>query len=67
MVWRVPVNFRRAPEGFEHVTLHLQIGRDVAVGCGDAGVAEIITDDGDIDAGLQQRHGTAVPAIYPET
>ena len=48
------------PEVGECVALHLEVGLRVASCARDAGMAQVVADDGEIDAGLTQRAGTAV-------
>jgi hypothetical protein len=48
------------PERLQHLPLHLQIGAEVAVGGSDADVTQIITDDGQVDAGLKEGDRTTV-------
>ena len=48
------------PERVEHVALHLEVAGDVATRGRDAGVPEVVADDRDVDARLEQRHGAAV-------
>jgi transposase len=48
------------PERLECLAFHLEVGRDVATGRGHARVSQVITDDGNVVAGLQQGDGTAV-------
>jgi transposase len=51
---------RPSPEGLERLSLHLHVGADVPAGRRHAGVAEVVADDRDVDAGLQQRDSAAV-------
>ena len=51
---------RVLPKGLHRFALHLKVGGDVPPGRGHAGMTEIITDHGDVGAGLQQRHSTAM-------
>jgi hypothetical protein len=41
------------PECLHGLALHLQVDRDVAVSCGDAGVAQVVADYRHVGAGLQ--------------
>lgn len=58
---RLTIESGPPPEVVQHVALHFQVAADVAPGCGHADVAEEVADDGEIDACLQKRDGTAVP------
>ena len=49
------------PERVEHVTLHLQVARDVPAGRSYTRVPEVVADDRDVHSGLEQRDGAAVP------
>ena len=48
------------PEGLKRFAFHLEIGRDVTARRGDARVAEVVPDYGDVDTGLQQGDSAAV-------
>ena len=48
------------PERLECFAFHLEVCRDVTTGRGNARVSQVIADDGDVVAGLQQGDGTAV-------
>jgi len=41
--------------------LHFQVGTHITIRRGNARMAQVITDDGDVDSGLEQRNGTTVP------
>lgn len=49
------LNSRGGPECFEGLTLQFQVTGGVPAGCRDADVAELISDDREINPGLQQR------------
>ncbi len=51
---------RVLPKGLHRFALHLKVGGDVPPGRRHAGMTEIIADHGDVGAGLQQRHSTAM-------
>ncbi len=52
---------------FQRPLLDGKIGLDIDVGGLDALVAQPQGDDGDIDSGLKQVHGTGVAAMSSET
>ncbi len=49
------------------VALHLQVRRDIATRRCDAGMAEVVADHRHVGSRLQQRDGTAVAPMSPET
>ena len=49
------------PERLDNSALHLQVGGDVAIRGRYAGVSEVVADDGEVDASLEERDGAAVP------
>jgi transposase len=55
------------PESLHGLSLHLQVGRDVTAGRGDAGVAEVVADHRHVGSRLQKRHGAAVPPMSRKT
>ena len=52
-----------APESLHGVSLHLKVGGDVAAGCVDTGVAEVVTDHRNVRSGLQEGRRTAMSAM----
>ncbi|MFA5264542.1 MAG: DDE-type integrase/transposase/recombinase [Opitutaceae bacterium] len=52
---------RRFGEPTQAISLHLQIGFDIAMGCGRGGMTQIQGDDFERDARLEECHRTTVP------
>ena len=60
--WRLCVGQAGSfPKGFERLALHGEVGGDIPIGRRDAGVAEVVPDDHDIHAGLEQRNRATMP------